>query len=197
MADIGWVSLVWPVPSSKVITQDFGERPDYYARFQWTIGHSGLDIRTRTAAFPSGIGTPIVAAKGGTVRHAGEHRYANGNPTGYGIAIELDHPDGSRTLYAHLSGLQVSQGDRVMAGQSIGMGGATGNVSGPHLHFELWVPPFTQPGIWGRRNPTPYLEEIVFGGSGVRALGEPDASIEKERGLEDPTCFCPPFIPEP
>ncbi|MBA3533336.1 MAG: M23 family metallopeptidase [Ardenticatenales bacterium] len=196
MADIGWVSLVWPIPLCKVITQGFGERPDYYAQFQWKIGHSGLDIRTRTDGYPSGIGTPIVAARGGTVRHAGEHFYPDGRATGYGIAIELRHTDGSRTLYAHLSKVRVQKGESVLAGQHIGDGGQTGNADGPHLHFELWVPPFTEQGVWGRRDPTAYIEEVTFGGVGIRSL-EPEEPIHQERSLDDATCTCPPFIPEP
>lgn len=56
MADRGWISLVWPVPSSKTITQTFGENFDYYhTKFGWLIGHSALDLRTKTTSFRAGL----------------------------------------------------------------------------------------------------------------------------------------------
>lgn len=195
MADRGWIPLVWPVPSSKVITQGFGERFDVYARMGWTIGHSGLDIRTRTPAFPSGVGTPIIAAQGGVISHAAEHFYPDGRPTGYGLAVIIDHPDNTKTLYAHNSRLHVRVGQTVAAGQRIADGGKSGNAAGPHLHFELWQPPYNAPGTWGRIDPTPFMEEILFtGGFGTRDLEE--EPIHVEHGPHDVSCACPPFIPE-
>jgi murein DD-endopeptidase MepM/ murein hydrolase activator NlpD len=55
----------------------------------------------------------------------------------YGNHIRVRHPDGSETLYAHLSGIGVRPGQRVRGGQVIGRVGSTGNSSGPHLHFEI------------------------------------------------------------
>lgn len=57
--------------------------------------------------------------------------------TSYGTHVRINHPDGSQTLYAHLSSENVSVGQRVAAGQMIGRVGSTGNSSGPHLHFEI------------------------------------------------------------
>lgn len=198
MADRGWVSLVWPIPSSKTITQRFGANYNHYKGMGWKIGHSGLDIRTKTSTFPSGIGTPIVAVRGGTIRYAGWHFYANGEKTGYGIAIEIDHTDGTRTLYGHLSKVHVKKGQKVSAGERIADGGNTGNSSGPHLHFELWKPPFNTNGVWGRIDPTPYIEDIDFGGFGKRSLDDPEADdIHFERSLDDAICNCGvPYIPE-
>ncbi len=201
MADRGWVSLVWPVPSSKAITQQFGANYNSYAKMGWKIGHSGLDIRTRTNSVPSGIGTRIVAARGGRVNHAGEHFYPNGSPTGYGIAVIIDHADGSKTLYAHNSRVYVRQGQTVTAGQHIADSGNSGNSTGPHLHFELWRPPFDVDGFWGRVDPTLFIEEIIFERAfGTRSLDDSQAAPEEdmiyiERGLEDSTCHCPPFVP--
>lgn len=199
MAHRGWVSLVWPVPSSKVITQPFGANYNVYANLGWTIGHSGLDIRTRTKSVPNGIGTPIVAARGGVVNHAGEHFYPNGTPTGYGRTVIIDHPDGTKTLYAHNSRLYVRQGQAVRAGQHIADSGNSGNSTGPHLHFELWQTPFNVDGVWGRVDPTPLIEDIIFeSGFSVRSLDDGDGSEEEiihfERGLHDTTCACPPFV---
>lgn len=55
----------------------------------------------------------------------------------YGNAVLIDHPDGYQTLYAHLSNKQVSPGTAVIKGQEIGKSGKSGNVTGPHLHFEV------------------------------------------------------------
>lgn len=55
----------------------------------------------------------------------------------YGKHIKIRHPDGTETLYAHLSGMRVRKGQRVKAGQMIGRVGNSGNSSGPHLHFEI------------------------------------------------------------
>ena len=77
-------------------------------------------------------GTTIVAANGGTVLSAGW----NG---GYGLCIIIDHGGGITTLYAHCSSIYVSSGQSVSRGQQIGAVGDTGNVTGPHLHFEVRV----------------------------------------------------------
>ncbi len=80
----------------------------------------------------SGItGMPVVASAGGTVSVVG-----NEGDTSYGRWIEIDHGSGWTTRYAHLSVQSVSKGDKVKLGQKIGEAGATGGVTGPHLHFE-------------------------------------------------------------
>ncbi len=87
--------------------------------------HRGVDI-----AMPTG--TPIHAMRGGTVRFAGEMR-------GYGKVIWLEHRGETLTVYAHLSEIQVRTGESVNGRQVIGLSGATGRVTAPHLHFEVWV----------------------------------------------------------
>ncbi|PKV90665.1 murein DD-endopeptidase MepM/ murein hydrolase activator NlpD [Amycolatopsis echigonensis] len=80
----------------------------------------------------SGItGMPVLASAPGTVT-----RVANEGSTSYGRWIELDHGGGWRTRYAHLSEQEVSVGQSVGQGKEIGKAGATGGVTGPHLHFE-------------------------------------------------------------
>jgi murein DD-endopeptidase MepM/ murein hydrolase activator NlpD len=80
----------------------------------------------------SGItGMPVLASASGTVT-----RVANEGSTSYGRWIEIDHGGGWRTRYAHLSSQGVSVGQAVSTGKEIGKAGATGGVSGPHLHFE-------------------------------------------------------------
>lgn len=85
--------------------------------------HEGID-------FSAPIGTPIVAAAGGIVTEA---RYRSG----YGKMVEIAHGDGLVTRYAHASSLLVGPGEVVEKGQLIARVGATGRVTGPHLHFEV------------------------------------------------------------
>jgi peptidoglycan glycosyltransferase len=93
----------------------------------FTPDHPGIDLSTP-------IGSPVYAADAGLVIFAGW------SDRGYGNTIVIDHGNGYKTLYAHLS--QVSQycGAKVKAGQLIGLSGTTGNSSGPHLHLEVRVP---------------------------------------------------------
>jgi hypothetical protein len=80
----------------------------------------------------SGItGTPVLASAGGTVSVV-----ADEGSTSYGKWIEIDHGGGFTTRYAHLSAQGVSEGDKVSTGTQIGKAGATGGVTGPHLHYE-------------------------------------------------------------
>ncbi|MES1209745.1 MAG: M23 family metallopeptidase, partial [Pseudomonadota bacterium] len=85
--------------------------------------HSGVDLRASE-------GAPIRAVAGGIVREAG-HR------GGYGNVVEIDHGDGTSTLYAHASAVLVAKGQRVDEGQPVALVGQTGQATGPHLHFEL------------------------------------------------------------
>jgi LysM repeat protein len=86
--------------------------------------HPGIDL-----ALPTG--SPVFAADGGTVVYAGW------NPVGYGNLIVLDHGNGWRTYYAHLSAVNVECGEWVPRGTTMGAIGSTGNSTGPHLHFEM------------------------------------------------------------
>ncbi|MDZ5443368.1 peptidoglycan DD-metalloendopeptidase family protein [Micromonospora sp. 4G57] len=107
------------------LTSRFGTRLDPYFHV-WQL-HPGVDL-----AAP--VGTPIVAAADGRVTRAGWYG-------GYGNYTCLDHgrADGQRlsTCYGHQSRLLVSVGQRVRAGQVIGLVGSTGASTGPHLHFEV------------------------------------------------------------
>ncbi|MDE2079333.1 MAG: peptidoglycan DD-metalloendopeptidase family protein [Patescibacteria group bacterium] len=78
-------------------------------------------------------GTPIMASASGTVIVARNYGY-NG---GYGEYIVINHPNGTQTVYAHLSHVMVSPGQYVEQGQIIAHSGNTGNSTGPHLHFEI------------------------------------------------------------
>ena len=85
--------------------------------------HTGID-------YGCPPGTEILASADGTVMAAGW------DMTGYGFRVILKHSDGRATLYAHLDTISVSMGQHVQQGQEIGTSGATGKVTGPHLHFE-------------------------------------------------------------
>lgn len=104
--------------------------------FIWpTIGHtlSGNDFWAGHLAIDIGlvVGEPISASDSGVVVFAG---WATG---GYGNVVVIDHGNGYQTLYAHLSGVTSGCGQSVVQGQTIGLGGNTGNSTGPHLHFEV------------------------------------------------------------
>jgi murein DD-endopeptidase MepM/ murein hydrolase activator NlpD len=119
-------------PTSAPVTSGFGLRfmgasPDL---------HRGVDLDVPT-------GTPVGAMASGTVRFAGVMR-------GFGNVVWIDHPASYLTVYAHLSEIRVAAGDRVAAGTVVGLSGATGDVTAPHLHFEVWR--------WGRPvDPVPVL----------------------------------------
>ncbi len=84
-------------------------------------------------------GVDIAAPRGTTVYSAaeGEIIRIGHQPEGYGNFIEMRHPNGMTTLYAHLSRIDVASRDRVLAGERIGLVGSTGYSTGPHLHFEV------------------------------------------------------------
>lgn len=89
--------------------------------------HTGIDIRAKA-------GTPVYASKSGIA-------FCGRIPTGYGKYVMIYHPDGSETMYAHLSEWRVSSTRKTMRGQLIGLTGKTGNAKNggidPHLHFEI------------------------------------------------------------
>lgn len=135
-----------PVPGR--VTVPYWERGTH-----WAGGHHrGIDY----AAAP---GTPVVAPWGGTVTEA-----SWGPAYGLHLVIDFDRlPDGAPGLWgvlAHLSQKKVRAGQRVEAGQVVGLSGATGNVTGPHLHFEIQTGPTWRPaGSPERsRNPQPWID---------------------------------------
>ena len=112
---VSGAGLIWPLRGS--VTSPYG--------YRWGRLHAGIDIS-------AGTGTPIRAAKGGTV-------IFSGTMSGYGNCVVIDHGGGFSTLYAHQSRVAVGDGAGVSQGQVIGAVGSTGHSTGPHLHFETRV----------------------------------------------------------
>jgi murein DD-endopeptidase MepM/ murein hydrolase activator NlpD len=82
--------------------------------------------------FAGAYGSPVYAAAPGVVSFAGVR-------SGYGETVEVDHGQGFKTRYAHLSAIAVKVGQHVAVGQRIGAMGSTGRSTGTHLHYEVWV----------------------------------------------------------
>ena len=103
------------------ISSRFGRRMDpYTGRISF---HKGVDFFART-------GTPVVATADGTVTMAK-------NEGGLGLMVEINHGNGFKTRYGHLSGILVKRGQDVKRGETIGLVGNSGRSTGPHLHYEV------------------------------------------------------------
>ncbi|MEH2283645.1 MAG: peptidoglycan DD-metalloendopeptidase family protein [Nostoc sp.] len=124
------LAYIWPTKGT--LTSGFGMR--------WGRPHKGIDIANST-------GTPVVASAEGTIEKAG---WNNG---GYGNLIEIHHPDGSSTRYAHNSKILVQPGQQVHQGETIALMGTTGHSTGPHSHFEI------HPSGKGAVNPIAFLPQ--------------------------------------
>lgn len=111
-----------PLPSVTRISSGFGGRSDPFNGGR--AFHSGLD-------FKAGLGAPVIATAPGTVTIAEWHG-------GYGRLVEIDHGYGLKTRYAHLSSIDVVEGQKVAFGDKVGGLGSTGRSTGPHLHYEVW-----------------------------------------------------------
>lgn len=119
---VGTGQFSWPVPSCTYLTSRFGLRVHPITGV--TKSHTGIDIGAES-------GATIVAADGGTVVLAGVN-------SGYGNCVMIDHGNGYKTLYAHMSSIAVSNGQAVSKGDTVGYVGSTGLSTGPHCHYEVW-----------------------------------------------------------
>jgi murein DD-endopeptidase MepM/ murein hydrolase activator NlpD len=123
-------------------TQGFGCTIYSFEPYNATLGcpyHNGIDL-----AAP--LGTPMLASDGGTIKYAGWC------DCGLGLYIEIDHENGTSTVYGHMNAVYVETGDKVNQGDTIGEIGSTGMSTGPHVHFMLKIGD-------GTVNPLDYLSE--------------------------------------
>jgi murein DD-endopeptidase MepM/ murein hydrolase activator NlpD len=110
------IPLAWPLLAP--VGDRFGPRSHAF--------HAGIDL-------PAANGTAVCAAAPGRVTWAGRRA------GGWGLLVVVRHPGGVRTMYAHLESIAVRVGDVVAGGAVLGRVGATGDATGPHLHFEVRV----------------------------------------------------------
>ena len=120
---IAAVPLRKPLVGSLDVTSGFGARLDPF--LGRPAMHTGIDLR-------DSLGEAVRATATGTVSIAG----ADG---GYGNLVEIDHGNGLRTRYAHLGSIDVIMGQKVVPGAIVGLVGATGRATGPHLHYEVRI----------------------------------------------------------
>ena len=179
-------AYAWPVPEHFEVTQ------------RYSAEHSAWDIG-------AAAGTPVVAADDGTVTVTQKWNglVTKGDNNSYGHLVQITHADGTVTLYAHLSEINVRQGDTVVRGQQIGRVGETGYADGAHLHFEVIT-------ATGKVDPADYLtndaerrfEELLesYGGyigedgklyttDGREAIDRTLAEIAEEAGLNLPVFY--------
>lgn len=201
-------NIVFPVQGMSIedITDGFGSPRNGGS------SHQGVDIALNDKAYPErrGVGTPILAAWGGkvsTVRKSDLY-------SGYGIYVDIIHPNGLRTRYAHLDNALVSVGDIVSPGQVIGEGGNTGDVYsngqpvlgsysdvtsmrykgyGAHLHFEIHEPVDNR-GNFRAVDPMPYLKGIKKATVSISQKGSGVVKGNPLKGYEDTVRLNETFI---
>lgn len=170
--------LVWPLDKI-IVTQQFGgsdfaaQNPGIYGRPY----HPGTD-------FGVPVGTKVKSVSGGTVRGSG-NTDAYPGCYAWGKWILVDHDNGLSSLYAHLSSVLVSSGQRVEAGEVIALSGNTGISTGPHLHLTLYASQGVKIGKYGTYKP---------GGAGCAATDATGPFADLSAYL-DPMTYLPTEYP--
>lgn len=118
-----YISSAFIAPMKSKITSDFGKARVYNDSLKGY--HSGTDYR-------ADVGTPIIASNDGVVALVEERFYSGGT-------VLLDHGQGIYTCYFHMSRFDVKKGQKVKKAQTLGLSGASGRVTGPHLHFAVRI----------------------------------------------------------
>ena len=136
------VDGIFATPGGRQYIHIGGEGGGYSGRFRLPVRGrvtSGYGYRPQFGRMHRGI--DLALNTGDTVRSSYDGRVVliSNDPDGYGRYVKVKHSNGMETLYAHLSEPLVVSGQQVRAGQPLGLGGATGNATGPHLHFETRV----------------------------------------------------------
>jgi murein DD-endopeptidase MepM/ murein hydrolase activator NlpD len=145
------IQLVNPFYGERPTLQGFGDHEEVYKRAGFK-GHMGLDFGM--------VKQPVLAAHDGVVEFAGDGGEWPTMGSAAGTCILLEG-DGFKTGYAHLHHSYVGFGEKVKAGDVIGISGDTGATTGFHLHFELIPMPYNHSnGYAGRIDPTPYLPAV-------------------------------------
>ena len=169
-----------PFQGSQVITQLFGENPEFYRQFVYSgvalLGHNGIDFGLAT-------GTNVLATDQGEVIYVG---FEAG---GFGLYVKLQHRWGE-SLYAHMGRANVATGQRVSRGQILGISDNSGGSIGPHLHFGIRIFPYARDDGWGGfMDPMPFMDptDIMLPryAQGTRSAGDvsqlPRMAMERPR----------------
>jgi hypothetical protein len=107
-------------------------------RLAWPLqAPIGDRFGARGAGFHAGVDLPAASGRGVAAAGPGRVTWAGWRDGGWGYLVVVAHRGGVRSMYAHLSRVDVRVGERVSAGFQIGLVGSTGHATGPHLHFEL------------------------------------------------------------
>ena len=157
------LSFFNPVPKGTIVTSPFGTRVSPGGK--GSTNHKGID-------FGTAVGTTLTAVTSGHVSYLGNEA------AGYGNWIEVQHDDGTKSRYAHMSQVNVSRGQKVTPGQPLGKSGGkagapgAGNSTGPHLHFEI----LDEKGV--KVNPASYLS-----GAPASPISSTSSSVIVPKGI--------------
>jgi hypothetical protein len=162
------------------VTQNFGERPDYYKQFKLK-GHEGLDVIPKTSDW-----SVLCLADGVVVKDQDDPRSG-----AYGDFVTIWHPQLNKaTQYCHFEVNNVNINDKIKAGQKLGKMGSTGNSSGPHCHINLFITDSNgdrlnrDNGYQGGVDPLPFIKSLEEGISTGETNNMANVSISNEKFTE-------------